>query len=106
MMLNDVFGNVKRHAELLTDRQKGGTTAQTECNANDAFYVPAALSHQEIADGIFAQLDFDAVVEASFESESSASKKGPDKAKIAAAAKKHLTGAVRSNIENNSEANC
>ena len=98
--MDGVFENVRRHADLLTDPQKGGTAAQTEGNAIEAYALPAALSHQEIADGILAQLDLDAVVEASFENDSAASKTSPlDKAKIAAATRKNFNGAVRLNIE-------
>ena len=62
--------------------------------------MPEVRGHQEISDQILAEIDFDTLLEASFESESAASKKAPpDKANISAAAKKNFTGAVKLNIE-------
>ena len=91
---------MKRHTELLAEKQNGAAGVKPEGNPIEAYALPEVRGHQEISDEILAAIDIDAALEASFESESSASKKAPpDKAKVAAAARKNFTGAVKLNIE-------
>ena len=96
MALNGVFSQALRHTELLAARQSGAAPTAPEANAIETYELPEVRGHQEITDAIYAEIDLESALDASFDSEGAAAKKTPpDKAKISAAVKKNLSGQVK-----------